>query len=224
MRAIESLILSVNKTIGNIRDCRKRQSKAGAAVDQQEKGIIVRREDEFVVAVSPGKIMGVDALWKIVLEARSEDVTLKAIELLNELYTKLAEELEDSIADISGQFVETAVEKLRVFHGQIVNEGQNRGREIVKLLKLIEQMLDESERKGNFCITPLHALVRGAPVAITVLNHAIDTVGHTVYPEKLALSLHSKVTFYQFKIMIAASLNLHPESVRPPSLISRSCD
>ena len=222
MKAIEAFILGLNRALRNIRDAPKTkhslkvaQIVPGEDLDR-EKGTIIRREDvqpEFVVTVSPGKLLGVDALWKIVLEARSEDVTLKAIELLNELYTKLAEELEDSIAEISGQFVASAVEKLKVFQTQIVKEGQNRGREIVKLLKLIEQMLDESERKGNFCITPFHALNRGTQVNVTILNYAIDTVTHSIYPEKITLSAHSKVTFYQLKTLIAATLNLHPESV-----------
>ncbi len=171
-------------------------------------------EIEFRVKTLPMQIVGAEALWKIVLEAKSEAVTLKAIELINKLYTKLAEELEDRIAEISSNFVETAIEKLRICYRNMVQDGQNRSGEIVKVLRLIEEMLDDSERKGNGGLSPLVSLPKGSPILLRIHNFATDSVVSPEIPEKFELAVHSRTTYWQLRVLIARRLKMAPEVVR----------
>ena len=216
MEAIESLLIEVNKSLGNIIDQGSAKKVKIVQIGPQLPEV---GDNEFSVAVQPTQIKGVSVLWKIVLEAKNETVSMKAIELLNKLYTKLGEELQGRIAEISTQFVETAIEKVRVFYDQMAKAGENRGREIVKLLKLIDEMLDESERKGNGGITPLQAVLKGVPVRLNIVNNAVDPLLNPDIPQKVTIAVHSSVTLWQLKATIADILHLLPESVSEHTLI-----
>eukprot|EP01022_Parablepharisma_sp_SALTPOND_P004330 TRINITY_DN120104_c0_g1_i1.p1 TRINITY_DN120104_c0_g1~~TRINITY_DN120104_c0_g1_i1.p1 ORF type:complete len:1287 (+),score=154.13 TRINITY_DN120104_c0_g1_i1:6286-10146(+) len=223
VQAIESLLITVNKSmekiveVGTIRRKRYNYSYGymmgpvapGANWEENKDD-----EIEFRVKTLPTQIVGSSVLWKIVLEADSESVTIKAIELINKIYTKLSEELDDRIAEISSNFVETAIEKLRLCYQHMTKDGSNRSSEIVKVLRLIEEMLDDSERNGNGGLTPLVSLPKGAPLTLKIHNFATDSVTDPEIPEKLELSVHSRITYWQLKVLIAKHLKSAPEILR----------
>ncbi len=216
MEAVESLLVAVNRAKGYISEPVARKPVPMQIGPQLPQADVGDSEDgDFKVLALPTKLSGVSVLWKIMLEARNETVSMKAIELLNKLYTKLGEKLEPSVAEISGQFIETAIEKLRIFYDRMTRDGENRGREIVKLLKLIDEMLDESERKGNAGIIPLQALLKGAPARVTFLNHAtFDPVSNPGCLDRVDIQLHSHVTLWQTKLLISEAFRILPEMVR----------
>lgn len=219
--AIQNLLLVVNKNSNLISDSSK-QKKQKQAHFQPQTGAVdgamensqsySKNENDFLVRIAPAKIRGINVLWKIILEAKDERVSLKAMELLSELYTKLGEELEDNLAEISVQFVETAIDKLYIFYQKMTKENENRSKEIVTLLKVIQDMLDESERKGNYCITPFNSMYKGYPLRINVINHANESQGK-LHPDKFTLSIHSRATVWQLKTLIGGQLEIPPENV-----------
>ena len=212
MEAIELLLIGVNRATDKIagNPGRKLAPMIGPQLPQSmDSG---NDEAEFKVLVSPTELKGVSVLWKIMLEARNETVSMRAIELLNKLYTKLGEKLEGAIADISTKFIETAVEKLRIFYDRTINQGENRGREIVKLLKLIDEMLDESERKGNGGIIPMQALIKGTSMKVLFLNQATtDSPGGGL--DRVEIQLHSRITLWQVKMLLSDIFHILPEMV-----------
>jgi len=226
VQAIESLIIVVNKhleklvEVGVIR--RKRYGYGygnygymmGPITYMQSAEENKDDEIEFKVKTLPSQIVGSSVLWKIVLEAKSEAVTLKAIELINKIYTKLSEELEERIAEISSSFVGTAIEKLRLCYKKSIEFNENRTGEIVKVLRLIEEMLDDSERRGNGCLTPLISYTKGVPLILKIQNFATDTVVNSDIPDKFDLSVHSRITVWQLKVLIARKIKIAPEIVR----------
>lgn len=203
MLAIEALLLRVNTSLGYMEEVSKFQHIGSSSGN----------DPDFKVKVPPAKLRGVAVLWKIVLESTHEEVASRAIELLNKLYTKLGEGLEEQVAEISGDFVQTAVDKLKLFHELVVSTKQSRSREIVKLLRLIEQMLDDSERKGNGGITPLWGLPKGCPLHLDVVNHAVEGMASQGVPERFDLEVHSRVTVWQLKMLIANRIRTVPEIV-----------
>ena len=158
----------------------------------------------------PSKLKGVDSLWKIALEAKEETVVLQAMGLLNKLYTKLGVELENNVAEISSQFVQTAMTKLFIFYKNITHDSEDRNKEIVTLLHLIEDMLGESERKGNYCLTPLYAIFKGTKTKLTIQYFEI---GKPTFTKSFTLELHSHVTFGQLKTYIGSEISISPDNV-----------
>lgn len=147
MGTIESLLVLVNKSAGLLESAKKTKSPLWRQI---RSNIFKQKlpEDDFIVKAKPDNVKGIDILWKIVLECRREGVTLKAMELLSKLYTRLAASLDCALDEIAKEFVETATEKLSLFYQKAVQGNENRDKEIVTLIRLIEEMLDESERKG----------------------------------------------------------------------------
>lgn len=229
IEAIYSMLITVNHSFQNIekiirespsksaeklirlKKAFKTQTNASEPLPVKNVANRVYKLSDFKVKVSPEQLKGVSVLWKIVIEAKDEDVTMKAIEFLNMLYTQLSEELEDRIVEISLHFVQTAFEKLSIFYERIKKDNENRSREIIQLIKLIEEMLDESERKGNGGLIPLLALIKGHPLKIKVLNFAVDTALNPQIPAEFEIQTHSNLTLWQLKVMIGNILKLQPE-------------
>ena len=201
VEAIESLLIAVNKNAGLLEDAKKGSQRLTPLWKQIRAHIFKKGEDNFIVKKRPDKIKGINILWKIVLESKRESVSLKAMELLNKLYTRLAVTLDSSLAEISKEFIETAIEKLSLFYQKTIQE--NKDKEIVTLIRVIQEMLDESERKGNHCITPLYAINKGMPIKIIVTESNMT----------FNLDLHSNFTLYQLKALVAGRLKVFPENV-----------
>lgn len=221
MQVIESLLITVNRdmnTIVEIGAVRKKEQSYGrynGMIGPMPPSEAVQEEEiEFLVKVLPSEVVGASMLWKIVLEALSEQVTIRAIELISKIYTKLSEELENKIAEISSSFIETAVKQLKLCHQNMLKGNLSRSNEIVKMLRLIEQMLDESEKKGNGGITPLTALLKGREVKFSVKNYAVDTLDRPDVPDAVEVSVHSNTTYWQLVILVARKLLIEPELIR----------
>ena len=206
MLAIEHMLIKVNTSLNYMEEVTAKFKRGGIAG-------ATYAENDFKVKVPPAKLRGVSALWKIVLETSHEEVASRAIELLNKLYTKLGEGLEEQVAEISGDFVQTAIDKLKLFHEHVVNAKQSRSKEIVKLMRLIEQMLDDSERKGNGGITPLWGLPKGVTLRLDIINHIVEGLARQGVPDRFDLVVHSRVTIWQLKMLIANRLKTVPEIV-----------
>ena len=219
MKVIEALLITVNRVKGKIMEIgtikRRRNGfsnnrmigpMAPGYVNEDKEGII-----EFRVKVLPSEIIGTPIVWKIILEAENENVAVYAIELINKIYTKLSEEMEDKIAEISSSFIDTAIKQLKLYYKRMVQEKLSRSSEIVKVLRLIEQMLDDSEKRGNAGITPFASLFKGQDMKLTIQNFAYDPLDRTDGPDKIELIVHSKVTYWQLLMLVARRLNMNPE-------------
>lgn len=220
VQAIEILLFQVNRSLGHFGEkVRARQTRFQNAVGGMPQPREPSKHDRFgevvdyVIKVPPSKIQGISILWRIMLEAKNEEASSRAIELLNMLYTKIAKELEGELADISTDFVETAIKKLKLFYEIIRKEKEGRNREIVKLLRLIEEMMDESEKRGNGGITPLIGLTKGSPLNFTIINAAVESHIAGGIPDKFDLHVHSKITLWQLKMLIGNRIQLAPEMV-----------
>lgn len=227
MQVLESLLIIVNRImdkiveIGAIKKKKKYDKRYGhlrrysnmiGPMPPPEKE--QEEEIEFRVRVPPSEIIGASTLWKIVLEAANEQVTIRAIELINKIYTKLSEELEDKMSEISSSFIETVIKQLKLCHQNMLRGNLSRSNEIVKLLRLTEQMLDESEKKGNGGITPLIGFLKGHELKLSIKNYAIDALDRPDVPEAVDLNVHSKITYWQLTTLVARRLNIEPELIR----------
>ena len=203
MSVINALLLFVNKhmekiiEVGNKRknyDCNYDYAyMTGALKENNNSDNFKDYTMDFRVKTLPTQIIGCSILWKIVLEAKSELVTIMAIEMINKIHTKLSEELDNRVGEISGQFVETAIEKLKLCWKKMTQDNINKSNEIVKLIKLIETMLDNSERKGNSGITPFVSLSKGIPLTLKIQTFSVHDAANNSQ-DNFNLVVNSKIT------------------------------
>lgn len=206
---IEKLLIFVNKELGNIAELetvrRRRNDNYNSYYEEQTL---------FCVKTLPEQIIGSTVLWKIVLEAKGEAVATRAIELISTIYTKLSKELEGSIEKISNDFVKIAMEKLLLCHQQMIKHDISRSNEIVKLLRLIEEMLDDSERKGNNGITPLGCLNKGDSFSLKIHNQVTNLMTAPTVSKKFAIMVHSKLTLWQLTIFISKKIGVSSSQLK----------
>ncbi len=197
MQTLEAFMVAVNQSLGNL---------ACTVKPQGPQFILASSEPEIEVKIVPSELRGINILWKIALEAKNEDVAVLAIEALNKFHTRLDAKLEDQMVEISTRFIETAAEKLVA-----LRSGEGKEKEIIKLLKLIEEMIDESERKGNGGLAPLYALSRTHALKLRVVNKF--SVASTDLPAEFELVVSTSATCWQVKMLISQRLRISPDSV-----------
>lgn len=192
MEAMESLVLNINKELKNILE-----------LPGESESVDI---EDFEVNVSPKKLEGEETLWRILLEAQNEEVSIKAATLLNKLYTRLEKNLLDEIPEISMEFINTAVEKLKAFWEQM--KGADRVKKILKLLKMIDEMVDESEvQESSKKLIPMDALINGQELSVEV------TFFKDKKNECVTVKTHSKETLWNLRSLIADHLQTLPELV-----------
>ncbi len=212
MQAIETMLISVYTMQGYIvLPAKSFAYQGGSALVYGPNLPVSEYGSVFKVKAMPTEMKSMKVLWKIVLESTLEAVTSRAIELLKKLYTKLSSEIEDKISEISSQFIETAIEKIDICW-EIMKKKENKRLEINKLLKLIDEMLDESEKKGNGGLIPTDLLGVGNKINVRFSNFGIE-VG-VPGPNFIDILLHSHVTIWQAKILIGEKLQISPGRIR----------
>ena len=205
IEAIEAFLISVNIFLGNLAEHTEVKQINGCQGAQYQN----IQEKEFRVKVFPEKIKGINILWKIFLDAKNEAVTLKAIEVLNKLYTKLEPEMEVKIAEISSNFIETAIEKLQLCYDHMITAHENKSKEIIKLLKLVVEMIYESERNGNKGITPLYGLFKYRKMKLKLIYTSSIQIPKPEYD----LNVSSSLTCWQIKILASQKFHVSPQIV-----------
>jgi len=163
---------------------------------------------ELRTKVHPQKLHGSEIFWKIVQEVVSKDVIEKARDFLNKLYTMLSGELEGKASEIRGSFIETYLEKLSALtkesHG-------NETPMITKMINLMMDMIDESERKGTGNIKSHSALLKGPMLSFNVINNA--TTSKNV-PKKMDIEAYSNTTIWQLKKELGKYIESSPECIK----------
>eukprot|EP00826_Nyctotherus_ovalis_P015246 TRINITY_DN14319_c0_g1_i18.p1 TRINITY_DN14319_c0_g1~~TRINITY_DN14319_c0_g1_i18.p1 ORF type:complete len:524 (-),score=194.29 TRINITY_DN14319_c0_g1_i18:66-1637(-) len=149
-----------------------------------------REQPEMRVRTHPEKLKGVEILWRIIQEADIKPVTEKARDFLSKLYTKLAEELEPHASLIRNYFIETYLERL---NGLLVS---SQLQTIERMITLMMDMIDESERKGTGRLKSHCALLKGPLIVFTVSNEI--TTGKSV-PKEMEVSVHANTSIWELK-------------------------
>jgi ubiquitin carboxyl-terminal hydrolase 34 len=75
-------------------------------------------------------------------------------------------------------------------------------------------MLYDSERRGNGGITPLVALRKGSPLRLSFFNFASDSAQRAAFHDRFELTVHSGLTCWQLKMLVAARIEMVPELLR----------
>ncbi len=144
--------------------------------------------------VHPNKLDGIEVFWGIVQQAGNKEVTEKARDFLNRMYTRLHVDLEAQVSEIRGDFIATYLNKLEALIES--KDTTRKGEMLSRMVRLMKDMIDESESKGTGGLKSHLAILQGEDVILTIHNSV--TTGKTV-PKKLMVGTHSNVTVWELK-------------------------
>ena len=149
-----------------------------------------------------------EIFWKIVQEATNKDVIEKSRDFLSKAYTQFSEEIEGENLEIRGNFIETYLTKL----GDVVNtKSKNRSDVICRMVKLMRDMIDESERSGTGGLKSHCALLKGDLIEMVIRNNL--TTGKTI-PKKMEVEAYSNTTIWELKTEIGKYLESSPDCMK----------
>ena len=158
--------------------------------------------------VHPDKLNGIKVFWKIVQEANNKDVMEKSRDFLNKIYTQLSGEIESAASQIRVNFIETYLNKLEYL---LESKANNKSDMIGRLVKLMKDMIDESERAGTGGLKSFKALLKGDLIALLVRNNLTNGKG---IPKKMDVEVHSNTTIWELKTEIGKYIESSPECMK----------
>ena len=156
---------------------------------------------EIKVKTFPNNLNGIEIFWKIVREANDKDVAEKSRDILNKLFTQLSDELESVSSQIRASFIETYLDKLK----KAIDNKQ--GETIGKLIKLMKDMIEESERKGTSGLKSHSGLLKGELLSLVIFNNLTD--GSDI-PKKMNVETYENTTVWELKIELGKYFNSSP--------------
>ncbi len=145
------------------------------------------------VKVHPEKLIGIGMFWRIVEEAKELDVITKSRDMLNKLYTSLAPEMEPNAPAIRKDFIEGYLTKLA---GLIESKEEDRNERLGRMIRLMRDMIDQSEKKGTGGLKSHSALLKGEIITLEIKNNL--TFSQHV-PKKLDIEVYNNTTIWDLK-------------------------
>ncbi len=164
---------------------------------------------EVRTRVHPEKLQGVGVFWKILQEAQNKDVVERARDFLNRLYTQLSGELRGDEGKVRGAFIETYLNKLAA----IVDAPQGPQRTIMldRMIGLMIDMIDESERRGTGGVRSHNAILKGEKIDFVVHNKV--TQGKNI-PQRMDIQTNSNATIWELKVELGRLIDCSAECMK----------
>jgi len=172
----------------------------------------VQEEAGFKVYSEPKELEGIKNIWKIAIECENSDVSKKAIEFLVQLYHNLCTELEDNKKEINYQCLETALSHLQSIKDSDSKSEETKSRQITSVLKIFDEFLAQSERKGTTGLKQQRSLLKGELLNKIQITNSVSynkNIGR-----RIELSLYSNSTVYDIKRIVGAINKVPAEYVR----------
>ena len=160
---------------------------------------------EFKIKTFPNNLNGIEIFWKIVSEANDKAVAEQSRDILNKLFTQLSDELESVSAQIRASFIEIYLEKLKT---AIDNK---QGETIGRLIKLMKDMIEESERKGTSGLKSHSGLLKGDLISLVIYNNL--TTGIDI-PKKMNVQTYENTTVWELKIELGKYFNCSTSCIK----------
>ena len=176
-------------------------------------GYVAAQSEEVILPevkakVHPEKLEGVGVFWKIVQEARNKEVVEKSRDFLNRLYTQLAGELQGSEGKVRGAFIETYLNKLATI---VEVPGAQKAVMLDRMIGLMIDMIDESERKGTGGVRSHTAILKGEKIDFVVHNRVTSGKG---IPQKMEVEIYSNTTIWELKVELGKFVECSAECMR----------
>ena len=163
---------------------------------------------EFTIESIPSELKGIGLFWRIIIEAQEKDVVVMTIDFINKLYTQLSPKMESQISQIRSSFIQTYFDKFEELQGNEELEEEDKKRMVSRMILLLKDMIDESERKGTGGLKSHSALLKGDLVTLSVTNNLSSK------NKKFDLHVYSNTTIWELKRAIGKQVESSAECIR----------
>eukprot|EP00828_Plagiopyla_frontata_P003351 TRINITY_DN10973_c0_g1_i2.p1 TRINITY_DN10973_c0_g1~~TRINITY_DN10973_c0_g1_i2.p1 ORF type:complete len:387 (+),score=54.02 TRINITY_DN10973_c0_g1_i2:121-1161(+) len=163
---------------------------------------------ELVSCKNPSQFEGIHFFWQLIEFSNYEEIANQSIDYLNYLYVNLSKELQVETIAIREQFMDQLLQKIK---------SQTQVKSILRLLKILNEFLNETELNGIGTIKSHSTLLSGELITLNFFNHA----------QRFALKKSFSLKAYQnscvFELMneIFKELEIKKKSVKKRIMIER---
>ena len=156
--------------------------------------------------VDPSKLYGVEVFWKIVQEASDKEVMEKSRDILNRIYTQFTSDI-DLIA-VKKSFIETYLDRLAktIDDPKALEKGT-----LSKMIKLIEDTIEESERRGTGGIKSHLSILKGNIINLLIKNTLTSGEG---IPKSMEVEAFGNISVWELKAEIGKYTVSNPECIK----------
>ena len=169
-------------------------------------------ESTFRVHVLPKELDGIVNIWKIVINSQNADVKQKAISFLIELHHNLAPAIEEQKKRINNDCLRTALNYIKEIQEDSTKSEEVKSEQIISVLKIFDEFLSQSERKGTTGLKQQRSLLKGELLDKISINNSVSY--NKLIGRKIEVSMFSNATIYDIKRVIGAINKVPAEYVR----------
>lgn len=166
----------------------------------------------FRVYINPKELDGLSNIWKIVIDSQNAEVKSKATKFLVQLYQNLSSSVEEHKKMINHECLESALGYLKDIQADVNKSEETKSNQIVSVLKVFDEFISQSERKGTTGLKQQRSLLKGELLDKIVINNLVSynkTIGR-----RFELALYSNATVYDIKRIVGAVNKVPAEYVR----------
>lgn len=113
---------------------------------------------------NPSELLGIEDLWNLIMINESSEVVTKALEFLNNLYTNFDSSISAQEEQIKKNYYQQSYKQLEIS----TQEADINSTKIDRCIMIIENILDESEKKGNGGLKSLISLSGGELISLHI--------------------------------------------------------
>jgi len=182
------VFLNVNQSSGKLSYFQTENKK-------QQKG----NQYSILVSVDPEELIGFDILWKIIFDSFSNEIMNKGIETLHILYTNIKMS-ESKNTDLSQKLLKKCISLIQQqIKSNISNE--EKYNVIVKCLKILRLMIEESEKKGTARVKSHSGLLKHKVITLKVIDS-------TEKQSEFFIKVYGNTTMWDLKEILAKKVGV----------------
>ena len=153
----------------------------------------------ITVNVDPENLIGFDILWKIIFDSFSNEIMNKGIETLHILYTNIRQN-DKKTTDLSQKLLKKCISLIQ---HQIKSEIsiEEKLNVIMKCLKILRLMIEESEKKGTARVKSHSGLLKHKVITIKVIDS-------TEKQTEFFIKVYGNTTMWDLKEILAKKVGV----------------
>lgn len=153
---------------------------------------------EFKVKTSPSTLDGINHIWELILKNEDSAVLNEALEFINKLNSLFSDDLKEEEKNFKVQYLKMAYKYLQdsVTH-------KESDATVMRCLKLMGSILDQSETKGDGDLKSLTSMSKGELLTLNLVNEEFDLYD---VPRKFTVKIFSNKTVFDLNREVAHNL------------------
>lgn len=156
--------------------------------------------NQFKLSVVPAELQQVEIVWNMALNSENPKVVPKAIDFLIKVYYNLNSDLDDKKLEVQDSLIEECM--------RIVREAKD-ARTICRVMKIIQSIIEETEKKGTGDVKPHNAILKGELLDNIIIKNKASNKG-----KNILVTIYSNATVWEFKKVVAKMLDLAPKYLK----------